>query len=275
MKLKIRARVVCYGLTAIALVCASTSCASNSTAERSANETAAAPAPPPSSTVVTPAELVAQAVQLYAQRDDLARVREGLAKLRGARAAEPNNYEAAWQASKLNYYLGDNTTNEEERDKAFEDGVEAARAAVKLQPEKPDGHFWLGANLGGQAKVSVLSGMADTDEIRQEMETVIKLDEGYLSGSAHMALGQVYLETPRMMGGDAKKAVEQMEKGLKFGETNALLRLRLAEAYLAVDRKADARKQLDIILNMTPDQNYLPEHKKAVAEARKLLEKTA
>jgi hypothetical protein len=271
MKLKITARSVCLCLMTVAIICASTSCASQSTAEKTANETQ--PAPP--ATVVTPAELVAQADQLYAQRDDLARVREGLAKLRGARAADPNNYEAAWQASKLSYYLGDNTTNEDERDKAFEDGVEAGRAAVKLQPEKPDGHFWLGANLGGQAKVSVLSGMADTDEIREEMETVLKLDEGYLSGSAYMALGQVYLELPRMMGGDPKKAVEQMEKGLKFGETNALLRLRLAEAYLAVDRKADARKQLDIILNMTPDPKYMPEHKRAVTEARKLLEKTA
>jgi tetratricopeptide (TPR) repeat protein len=255
---------------AVTLICALASCSSQSTAEKAANETE-----PSAPSTVSPAELVAQADQLYAQRDDLARVREGLAKLRGARAADPNNYEAAWQASKLNYYLGDNTTNEEERDKAFEDGVEAGRQAVKLQPEKAEGHFWLGANLGGQAKVSVLSGLADTDEIRQEMETVLKLDEGYLSGSAYMALGQVYLESPRMMGGDPKKAVEYMEKGLKLGETNVLLRLRLAEAYLAVDRKADARKQLDFILNVTPDPNYMPEHKKAQAEARKLLDKTA
>lgn len=270
MKLRIMVRAFCFYLMSAALVCVSTSCSSPSTAEKSANETNTQP---PS--VVTPAELIAQADQLYAQRDDLARIREGLGKLRGARAAEPNNYEVAWRASKLNYYLGDNTTNEAERDKAFEDGVDAGRAAIKLQPEKPEGHFWLGANLGGQAKVSVLSGMADTEEIRQEMETVLKLDEGYLSGSAYMALGQVYLESPRMMGGDPKKAVEYMEKGLKFGEKNPVLHLRLAEAYLAVDRKADARKQLDTVLSMTPDPDYLPEHKKAMAEARKLLDKTA
>jgi tetratricopeptide (TPR) repeat protein len=270
MKLKIVARALGLYLMTVALICMVTSCGSNSTAEKAANENVA---PPPAA--VSPAELIAQADQLYAQREDLARVREGLGKLRGARAAEPNNYEAAWRAAQFNYYLGDNTTDKGERDKAFEDGIEAARAAVKLQPDKPEGHFWLGANLGGQAKVSLLSGIADTDEIRQEMETVLKLDEGYLSGSAYMALGQVYLETPKMMGGDPKKAVEYMEKGLKFGETNPLLRLRLAEAYLAVDRKADARKQIDAILNMTPDPKYAPEHKKAVAEARKLLDKTA
>jgi tetratricopeptide (TPR) repeat protein len=268
MKLKTGARELCFCLMAAALICATTSCTSQSTAEKGTNE-AATPASRP------PAELVAQADQLYAQREDMARVREGLAKLRGARAADPNNYEAAWRLAKFNYYLGDNTTNAGERDKAFDDGVEAGRAAVKLQPEKPEGHFWLGANLGGQAKVSMLSGLADTDEIRQEMETVLRLDEGYLSGSAYMALGQVYLESPKMMGGDPKKAVEYMEKGLKFGERNAPLHLRLAEAYLALDRKADARKQLDMIFNMTPDPDYQPEHKKAVAEARKLIDKTA
>ncbi len=268
MKLKTVALAFCFCLVIAALAGAHMSCTSNSTAEKAENEAA-----PPST--VSPAELVAQADQLYKQREELARVREGLAKLRGARAADPNNYETAWRLAKFNYYLGDNTTDAGERDKAFDDGVEAGRAAIKLQPEKPEGHFWLGANLGGQAKLSMLSGLADTDEIRQEMETVLKLDEGYLSGSAYMALGQVYLESPKMMGGDPKKAVEYMEKGLKFGEANALLRLRLAEAYLALDRKADARKQLDTILNMTPDTDYEPEHKKAVAEARKLLDKTA
>jgi tetratricopeptide (TPR) repeat protein len=268
MKLKMMARGLSLHLMAAALVCALSACTSNSTAEHTTNEAA-------TTTTVSPAELVTQADQLYAQREDLGRVREGLAKLRGARAAEPGNYETAWRVAKFNYYLGDNTTNTDERDKAFEDGVEAARAALKLQPDKPEGHFWLGANLGGQAKVSMLSGISDTDEIRQEMETVLKLDEGFMSGSAYMALGQVYLESPKMMGGDPKKAVEYMEKGLKFGGTNSLLHLRLAEAYLANDRKADARKQLDMVINMTPDPNYLPEHKKAVAEARKLLDKTA
>jgi tetratricopeptide (TPR) repeat protein len=268
MKLKIVLRRVYFYLGVVGLVSSALACGSHSTASTTPDVTA-----PPAT--VTPAELIAQADQLYARRDDLGQVRDGLAKLRGARAADPNNYEAAWRLAKFNYYLGDNTTTAGERDKAFDDGIEAGRAAVKLEPQKPEGHFWLGANLGGQAKVSMLSGLADTDEIRQEMESVLKIDEGYLSGSAYMALGQVYLESPRMMGGDPKKAVEYMEKGLKFGEKNAPLHLRLAEAYLALDRQADARKQLDIILNMTPDPDYLPEHKKAVAEARKLLDKNA
>ena len=60
---------------------------------------------------------------------------------------------------------------------------------------------------------------------------MIKLDEGFLAGSAYLGLGQLYLQAPRMLGGDRQKAVEYLEKGLRFGKDNALLRLRLAEAY--------------------------------------------
>ena len=50
-----------------------------------------------------------------------------------------------------------------------------------------------------------------------------------------------------------------------------MLRLRLAEAYLAVKRQDDARRELQEILKMTPHPEYTQEHKKAVAEARKIL----
>lgn len=65
-----------------------------------------------------------------------------------------------------------------------------------------------------------------------------------------------------------------MEKGLRFGKDNAFLRLHLAEAYLAVGRKADARKQIDATLSMTPESDYLPGYKEAEASARKLLDQT-
>ena len=66
--------------------------------------------------------------------------------------------------------------------------------------------------------------------------------------------------------------LEWLEKGLSFGEQNAFLRLRLAEAYLAVRRDEDALCQLDAILWMKPDPDYAPEYKEAVAEAHDLLE---
>jgi tetratricopeptide (TPR) repeat protein len=75
------------------------------------------------------------------------------------------------------------------------------------------------------------------------------------------------------MGGDVGKAIENLEKGVKFNPTNTVMRYYLAEAYEASNRNADAKKQIETILAATPDPKYIAEHKDAVEKAKKLLEK--
>lgn len=218
------------------------------------------------------AELIKQADAAYAGRADLNNVREGMKVLRSARAQEPGNYEIAWRMARLAYTLGDKSKDEEERKKAFAEGVAAGKAAVAAESQKPEGHFWLGANTGGEAQVlGPLSGLASAKELRQRMETVLKLDEDFQGGSAHMVLGRLDTELPSMLGGDVKRAIATLEKGLQYGDQNSLLRLRLAEAYLADKRKEDARKQIDFILQMKPHPDFLPEHEEATTKARELL----
>ena len=227
----------------------------------------------PSAPVRSAADVVAEADQLYAGRADLTKVREAVVALRQAQADDSTNYDLAWRLAKFNYYLGAHTTESSEKEKSFHDGIEAGKLAVKLQDGKPDGHFWLGANYGGSAKLSVLAGLSDFEDIKREMETVLKLDEKYQSGSAYMALGQLYLEAPRILGGDAQKAVDYLEKGVRIGPDNALMRWHLAAAYVQLHRDADARKEIDYLLAMKPAAGYEPEYEEAVAEVRKLQEK--
>lgn len=219
------------------------------------------------------AEAIAEADHLYAGRADLMKVRQALVALRQSQADDPTNYELAWRLAKFNYYLGAHTSDSSEKEKSFHDGIAAGKLAVKLQDGKPDGHFWLGANYGGNAKLSVLAGLSDFEDIRQEMEAVLKLDERYQSGSAYMALGRLYLEAPRILGGDTQKGVEYLEKGARVGPDNALLRWHLAAAYADLHRNEDARKQIDYLLAMKPAPGYEPEYEEAVAEVRKLQEK--
>lgn len=214
-----------------------------------------------------------QAEALYAQREDALKVREGLTLLKQAQIEDPGSYEVAWRLAKFNYYLGDHTTDADESYRYFGEGIDAGKKAVALQPGKAEGHFWLGANYGGNARVSTLAGLTDFDDIRQEMETVLKIDEGFHGGSAYLALGQLYLEAPRLLGGDVAKAVELLEKGKRFGPANSFLRLRLAEAYHAVKRDAEARRELNELFSLTPTKGFEPEYKEAVSEGHKLMEK--
>ncbi|MGQ0763984.1 MAG: TRAP transporter TatT component family protein [Acidobacteriota bacterium] len=131
----------------------------------------------------------------------------------------------------------------------------------------------MGANYGGSLEAETITGLASIDDVRNEMNTVLKLDEGYQDGSAHMVLGVLDLKAPKIVGGDPQKAVSEFGKGLQFGKGNAFLHLHLAEAYQAVGRNSDAQQQLNAILSMTPDPNYLPELKEAQAQARTMLDK--
>src|SRR6185295_6033879 len=218
-------------------------------------------------------EKVAEAEPLYEGREDMKKARLAVTTLRQAHAADYGNYEAAWKLSRAAFYVADRTDTDTERDNMFREGTDAGKAAAALQPNKPDGHFWLGANYGGTAAHSTLSNLSSFQDIKSEMETVLKLDESYQGYSAYLGLGRLYLGAPKVLGGDVTKAIEYLEKGVKLNPSNSVMRYYLAEAYETNKRDADAKKQIETILTMTPDPKYIAEHKDAVVKAKKLLQK--
>ena len=221
------------------------------------------------------AEKVAEAEPLYEGREDMNKARLAVTTLRQAHAADYGNYEAAWKLSRAAFYVADRTDNDTERDNMFREGTDAGKAAASLQPNKPDGHFWLGANYGGNAAHSTLSNLSSFTDIKTEMETVLKLDESYEGYSAYLGLGRLYLSAPKVLGGDVSKAIEYLEKGVKLNPNNTVMRYYLAQALETNNRDADAKKQIETILTTTPDPKYMAEHKDAVEKAKKLQEKIA
>jgi tetratricopeptide (TPR) repeat protein len=219
------------------------------------------------------ADRIAEAEKLYDGREDLSKARVAVAALRQARTADYGNYEAAWKLARATFYVAEHSDNDSERGDMYREGIEAGKAAVQLQPVKPDGHFWLGANYGGDAAHSTLANLSSFEDIKGEMETVLKLDESYQGYSAYLGLGRLYLQAPRVLGGDKVKALEYLENGVKHNPTNTVMRFHLAEAYEANNRPAEAKKQIETIMATTPDPKYVAEHKDAVENAKKLLEK--
>lgn len=238
------------------------SCAAKSEAESETNA---------SRESVPAAQLMAQAEELFRDRTDLVKLRDGIALLKRVRHNDPKNFEAVWKLSRANFALGKYTTDDKESEKAFKDGIEAGKAAVGLEKDKPDGYFWTAANLGAKAqKTSLLNAMTSVGEIRENMKKVIELDPKYQNANAYDALAQIELES-RMMGGKPEKALEYLQSALKLEKNNASIYLHLAEAYLAMDNKPEAKKHIDYVLKMKPDPDYLPEYNESREKAEKLL----
>jgi len=222
--------------------------------------------------IVPAADLIKQADELYRRREDLSKLRESIAVLKRARSADIGNFEVNRRLAQANYFLGKHSEDTKESDKAFADGINFARVAARQNPDKPDGHFWLAANLGGEAEKSPYTkGITAMGEIREAMRKVIEIQPEYEGASAFDALAQLELKGG-FAGGKPEKALEYLEKGLAVDKTNPYANLHLAEAYLALDRKADAKKQIDVLLKMQPKPDYQPEYDDAVRQAKKLLE---
>ncbi|MGH9947234.1 MAG: TRAP transporter TatT component family protein [Pyrinomonadaceae bacterium] len=217
-------------------------------------------------------ETIANADRLFGERKDIAKLREAIAILERARNENQKSYEVEWKLARNKYFLGRHTDDDKESETAFEDGKAVAKSAMQMEPNKPDGHFWYGANLGQQANRNPLTvGLKSIDEIRSVMNRVIELQPDYELASAYDVLGQMELRTRLMGGGKTEKAVEYLEKAVALEPNNGNVRIHLAEALLALKRNAEAKRQLEYLLQMKPHSNYILEYEKQVIEAKELL----
>jgi len=217
------------------------------------------------------ASRVIMADDFYLGRGNLINVDRGLQLLRQQVAENSNDYEAWWRISRSENFLGrvhDANDDDKAALAAFEAGADAGRRAAKLRPDRAEGHFWLGVNLGliGEEE-GLLRGLHLVDPVRQEMETVMRIDPDFEQRGAQRTLARVYYRAPFFKGGDKERSIELLQDCLKRYPDNSFALLYLADDYLAVGRKAEAQRLLQQILDLCPDPVYGPELANNQAEA--------
>lgn len=235
----------------------------------SKHRTVQPPAPAISEAAISDALQKADA--LFKDREDPTKLQQAVDTLATVRDPDRRNFEVEWKFSKYSYFLGKQMSDDDEAETILKAGRDAGRTASRVEPNKPDGYFWYGANLGEMSRRSPITvGIRSVDDIREAMNKVIELQPDYQNASAYDVLAQVEMAT-RLTGGSAEKAVDYLEKGLAIEKGNAMLRLHLAQAYLAVKKDARAKEQIDYILRMDPPPGYIPEYRESVQQAKKLL----
>jgi tetratricopeptide (TPR) repeat protein len=218
--------------------------------------------------------LVQQGDDLYTQRADLAKAKEAQAKYEAALAAKEDDYGASWRLARILYWIGDHTPANDAKKQLFQQGIDHAKKAVELGPDKADGHFWLGVCYGvyGEAK-GVLKSLALVKPIKAEMRRVLEIDPAYDRGGADRVLGRVYHQLPGFAGGSEKLSLQHLQKAVEYGPRVGLNLLYLSDTYVSLDRVEDARKALETILTMEPMPDLLPETAEEQAQARERLER--
>jgi tetratricopeptide (TPR) repeat protein len=186
-------------------------------------------------------------------------------------AADARNFEAAWKLARADYWLGGHAP-EAERRGFLERGIDAGRKAAALQPNRPEGHFWIAANMGALAEsFGLRQGLKYRKAIKDALETTLRLDAGFQQGSADRALGRWYFEVPRLFGGNRRLAETHLRQSLTYNPQSTASHFFLAELLLDEGRTEEGRAELQKVLDAPLDPDWAPEDREFKEKASKML----
>ena len=218
--------------------------------------------------------LLGQGDAAYEKREDVPQAKIAMITYERAAAADPKvEAESFWKASRSAWWLGEHTQERAEKLQYFSDGIHLAQKGVASNPNTVEAHFWLGANEGsyGDAK-GVLKSLSMVKSIRHEMAEVIRLDDRYSGGGAYRVLGVVDYKVPGLMGGNKKRAREELEKAYAIGLNNPFNYYYLAEFYKITGDDAKMKVELDALRTLQPPPELVPELKMLQEKAERELE---
>lgn len=218
-------------------------------------------------------ELVAQADEMLLSLADMETAQDILAKYETAAETIENKYDINWKMSRIVYHIGNHTADKKEQQEIFTRAIVLAEKAIALEPEKPDGHYWMAVNNGsfGESK-GVMKSLGLVKPIKASMNKVIELDRSYEDGGADRVLGRVFFKVPGIAGGDKDESLRRLLKSIEFGPNNPRTLLYLGETYLALKEIDKAREALDKVLNIEDDGFWINSIKQCQADAKVVLE---
>ena len=211
--------------------------------------------------------------RLYADREHLQSAMDAAVVWESRVKTNPKDFESAWKLARTCYWLGGHVA-EDARRAQYERGIEAGRQASVLQSARPEGYFWMAANMGAMAEsFGLRAGIKYRTPVRKALETVLMLDPGFQQGSADRALGRWYLKVPRLFGGSKDESVEHLKRSLTYDQASTASHYFLAETYLEMDRNADARQEAQKVLDLPVNPNWAPEDREFKQKAKTLIDR--
>ena len=209
---------------------------------------------------------------LYKDRENLASARKATEIWESRLKTNARDFESAYKLSRARYWLGTNGLPDNERKPALEAGIAAARTAMALNANRPEGHFWLAANMGALAEsFGLRQGIRYRGQIKDALLTTLKLDQGFLQGSADRALGRWYFKVPGLFGGSNKQSEAHLRKALTYNPSSVISHLFLADTLADMGRKDEARKEYQAAIDAPFDPDWTPEDRRFKETAKRAL----
>jgi tetratricopeptide (TPR) repeat protein len=213
-----------------------------------------------------------QAQIFYNQRDQAGNIEKAIAEYKNILEVTPDSYDGLWKLARCYKWAGDHAAKKEQL-KTFETGKRYAERAIKINPKAKEGYLWYGILLGRHAEEKgILDSLGSVGPVKDAMEKILAIDQS--DGDAQHVLGVLYRKAPGwpLSCGDIKRAKEHALKAA--GSERAAypyVQIGLAEVYISIGDKVNARKVLQSVALMNLPEDYVPEGKADKELAVKLL----
>ena len=170
------------------------------------------------------------------------------------------------------YIIGDlPTSTREEKLAAYDRGRQVAKRAIEKDGKSVGGHFWFAVNTARWGQTNgIVRSLFLLPTVQREIQTVLDLDPSFTP--VYNLAGNVYYEVPGLLGGDLDRAEQLFRKGLEQDPKDTAIRLGLAKTLIKKKRVAEARREIEAILDERAPRNpadWTLKHSKA---ARALLD---
>ena len=228
------------------------------------------------------ASLIAQGNELWAQRDNMEKTKEAIALWENAAKDQPKN-ELLWiKIAEAYHWINENTPMDKKQEKVelCKKGMEAAKMAIKANPESVGGWFWLAVIQGRITEaVGILRGGFDFGLCLNATLMVASKDISFYYGGLYRYWGRIIWSVPaigrKIASFSLLDSVNNYKKSLEIEPDFFMTRLYLAETYIKIGDKEKAEKELNYIVNTPADvlPEYAPDNRLYQRQAKKLLER--
>jgi tetratricopeptide (TPR) repeat protein len=207
------------------------------------------------------ADYVAQADKLFDQ-GGLENYKQAIELYKKALADNPEDYEANWKCARAIREYGE--TAKTEKVKGWKDicarygkeGMNYARKATELKPERPDGYYYFGLNVGIYSDgVSIFTALSEglKDKTQESFEKTYALNKMYKEAGPMIALGRFWQVLPWPMR-DRKKSLKYYREyqATKYFADNIEVHVYLGELLIQIGgekNKAEAKGYLEKAAN--------------------------
>jgi tetratricopeptide (TPR) repeat protein len=197
-------------------------------------------------------ELLERADALYVARQDPESVRACLRLLQTRPA--PLDHEILWRVGRALFFLGQESADRDAALAAHRRALPFCRQAARLEPERVEGHFWLGVNRALLAQLSnLLRAPLLALQAGRSLRRAVKIDAAYHGAGPLRVLARLEAHLPYIFGGGTTRARAHFLQALSLAPANTVTRIYFAEMLIKTGEMHQAQSELEAVLNTPHD----------------------